>query len=152
MLRLRQAMAFPMYASAAWLVWVLARQAGDVGVAIGLSGGLLVGLAAWTYGIAQQGAGRALFSRSLAAAAVLGLFALLPQLGGASVPERRGVDRRRRRGAFHQRPPRGAAPRGQTGVRQSDRGLVHHLPRQRAHGALDRGGEGRLRRLGASPI
>ncbi|BGE84540.1 thioredoxin family protein [Methylosinus sp. 3S-1] len=86
MLRLRQAMAFPMYASAAWLVWVLGRQAGDAGVAIGLAGGLLVGFGAWTYGIAQQGAGRGLFSRGLAAAAAVGLVALLPQLGGAQAP------------------------------------------------------------------
>lgn len=86
MLRLRQAMAFPMYASAAWLVWVLGRQAGDMGVAIGLSGGLLVGLAAWTYGIAQHGARGAAFSRGFAAAFALGLLALAPQLGDARAP------------------------------------------------------------------
>ncbi|MGV6873646.1 protein-disulfide reductase DsbD family protein [Pseudochelatococcus sp. B33] len=84
MLRLRQAMAFPMYASAAWLVWVLTQQAGDFGVMIALTGALLVALAAWTYGIAQHGTGRHWFSRGLAVASVAGLVALLPQLDGVT--------------------------------------------------------------------
>lgn len=84
MLRLRQAMAFPMYASAAWLVWVLTQQAGDFGVMIVLAGALLVALAAWTYGIAQHGTGRHLLSRGLAVACVAGLVALLPQLNGVT--------------------------------------------------------------------
>jgi thiol:disulfide interchange protein/DsbC/DsbD-like thiol-disulfide interchange protein len=86
MLRLRQAMAFPMYASAAWLVWVLAQQAGDFGVLIALSGALLVGFGAWTYGVVAQSAARATLPRGLAAASVLGLAALLPQLGAATAP------------------------------------------------------------------
>ncbi len=83
MVRLRQAMAFPMYASAAWLVWVLSQQIGDFGVLIALSGALLVALAAWMYGIAQHGAGRGLISRGLATAAIAGTLGLLVQLDGA---------------------------------------------------------------------
>jgi thiol:disulfide interchange protein DsbD len=86
MVRLRQAMAFPMYASAAWLVWVLAQQAGDFGVLIALSGALLVALAAWVYGIAQHGTGRGLVPRGLAVAAVIATFGLLLQLDGARTP------------------------------------------------------------------
>jgi thiol:disulfide interchange protein/DsbC/DsbD-like thiol-disulfide interchange protein len=86
MVRLRQAMAFPMYASAAWLVWVLSQQAGDFGVLIALSGALLIALAAWIYGIAQHGTGRGLVSRGLATAAVVGTFGLLLQLDGATAP------------------------------------------------------------------
>ena len=86
MLRLRQAMAFPMYASAAWLVWVLTQQAGDLGVLVALAGALLVGFGAWTYGVAQQGAGRALLPRGLAGASAVGLVVLLPQLGAATAP------------------------------------------------------------------
>lgn len=86
MLRLRQGMAFPMYASAAWLVWVLAQQAGDLGVLVALAGALLVGFGAWTYGVAQQGSGRALLPRGLAAASAVGLVVLLPQLGAATTP------------------------------------------------------------------
>jgi thiol:disulfide interchange protein DsbD len=83
MLRLRQAMAFPMYASAAWLVWVLAQQAGDSGVMIGLAGALLIAFAAWLYGIAQHDAGRGYVTRGLSIVAILALVILLPQLGGA---------------------------------------------------------------------
>lgn len=83
MVRLRQAMAFPMYASAAWLVWVLSQQMGDFGVLIALSGALLVALAAWMYGIAQHGSGRGLVSRGLATAALAGTLGLLVQLNGA---------------------------------------------------------------------
>lgn len=84
MVRLRQAMAFPMYASAAWLVWVLAQQAGDFGVLVALAGALLVSLAAWLYGIAQHGAGRGLVPRGLAAVTIAGTIGLLLQLDGAA--------------------------------------------------------------------
>jgi thiol:disulfide interchange protein DsbD len=45
--RLQQLLAFPLYASAAWLVWVLSQQAGPPGVAIALTGLVLLGFAAW---------------------------------------------------------------------------------------------------------
>lgn len=97
MLRLRQAMAFPMYASAAWLVWVLAQQTGDSGVMIGLAGALLVAFAAWLYGIAQQGGGRGYLARGLSIVAILALVILLPQLGGvpsgAATPVASNADR-----------------------------------------------------------
>ena len=86
MVRLRQAMAFLMYASAAWLVWVLSQQAGDFGVLIAMAGAILVGLAAWIYGIAQHSGGRGLLTRGLAAASVAATLALLLQLDGATSP------------------------------------------------------------------
>lgn len=83
--RLRQVMAFPMYASAAWLLWVLAQQAGPSGLALALGGSLLVALAAWAFGIAQQqGGGRRWLPRGVAAASVLAALALLPQLAGVT--------------------------------------------------------------------
>jgi len=36
--RLKQGLAFPMYAAAVWLVWVLAQQAGVNAVAVALAG------------------------------------------------------------------------------------------------------------------
>ena len=39
--RLKQALAFPMYGAAVWLVWVLAQQAGPNAIAIALGGRLL---------------------------------------------------------------------------------------------------------------
>jgi thiol:disulfide interchange protein DsbD len=53
----RQALAFPMYATAAWLAWVLGQQAG-IDAVLGLAiGAVLVGLAAWLVGrFVQQAA------------------------------------------------------------------------------------------------
>lgn len=48
--RLKQALAFPMYATAIWLVWVLAQQAGADAVAAALAGMLLIAFAAWLLG------------------------------------------------------------------------------------------------------
>jgi thiol:disulfide interchange protein/DsbC/DsbD-like thiol-disulfide interchange protein len=46
---LKQIFAFPMYASAAWLLWVLAQQTSSLGLGAALAGAILVGLAAWAY-------------------------------------------------------------------------------------------------------
>lgn len=46
---LKQIFAFPLYASAAWLLWVLAQQTSSVGLGAALAGAILVGLAAWAY-------------------------------------------------------------------------------------------------------
>jgi thiol:disulfide interchange protein len=47
--RLRQLLAFPMYATAIWLVWVLAQQAGANAVAAALAGMLLIAFGAWLF-------------------------------------------------------------------------------------------------------
>lgn len=44
---LKQALAFPLYLTAIWLVWVLGRQSGSDAIAIILSGALLLVLAFW---------------------------------------------------------------------------------------------------------
>jgi thiol:disulfide interchange protein DsbD len=46
---LKQVFAFPMYASAAWLLWVLAQQTSPLGLGAALAGAILVALAAWAY-------------------------------------------------------------------------------------------------------
>jgi thiol:disulfide interchange protein len=51
---LRKALAFPMYATAAWLVWVFSQQAGSLNLAGLLAAGVLTGIAAWIYGVAQR--------------------------------------------------------------------------------------------------
>lgn len=86
MLRLRQAMAFPMYASAAWLVWVLTQQAGDAGLMLVLAGAVLVSFAAWIYGVGQHGGGRGILSRGVATAALIGALAMLPALQDTEAP------------------------------------------------------------------
>ena len=55
---LRQALAFPMYAAAAWLVWVASTEAGPSGVLAAGIGLVLLGFAGWVLGLAQRGTGR----------------------------------------------------------------------------------------------
>jgi thiol:disulfide interchange protein DsbD len=73
--RLRQFLAFPMYASAVWMIWVLTQQTGADGVIYALGGMILIGFAIW---LLRIGTTRTLASwarRGLAAAAVLLAFA-----------------------------------------------------------------------------
>lgn len=46
----KQMMAFPLYATVIWLIWVLGAQAGNDAVLRALLGLLLLGIAAWLYG------------------------------------------------------------------------------------------------------
>ena len=89
---LRGVLAFPMYAAAAWLVWVISQQAGPDGVLAALAGLLLVGFAAWALGLAQAaraGApgrgwlGPSWLGRGAALAALALAAALLPALTAA---------------------------------------------------------------------
>ncbi len=54
----KQFLAFPMFATAAWLVWVLAQQAGPTGVIAALGGMILIAFGAWLWNLAPRGAGR----------------------------------------------------------------------------------------------
>jgi thiol:disulfide interchange protein DsbD len=56
MLAVRQALAFPMYAAAAWLVWVLARQTGLDALPLALGGMVAIAFAAWLYGATRTSA------------------------------------------------------------------------------------------------
>ncbi|HEX8569885.1 MAG TPA: protein-disulfide reductase DsbD domain-containing protein [Caulobacteraceae bacterium] len=68
---LQRLLAFPMYATAAWLVWIFARQTGVAGLAELFAAAWLVALAAWLFGRSQR-SGRPLpFRVASAAAAVL---------------------------------------------------------------------------------
>ena len=81
---LRQALAFPMFAAAIWLIWVFGQQAGVSGAALLLTGLLLLSTAAWILGrwdARRLPAGWRLFTRGLAAAALAG--ALMLALVGA---------------------------------------------------------------------
>jgi thiol:disulfide interchange protein DsbD len=56
--RFRQALAFAMYGTAAWLVWVLAQQAGANAVAAILAAMVTAGFAAWMWGVSRNFAPR----------------------------------------------------------------------------------------------
>ncbi|NHZ93039.1 thiol:disulfide interchange protein [Massilia sp. CCM 8733] len=74
--RLKQALAFPMYAAAVWLVWVLAQQAGVNAVPLALGGMIMLALIAWLFDSTRNTSG----ARRLAANGVL-LVATLATLG-----------------------------------------------------------------------
>ncbi len=74
----KQFLAFPMYASAVWLVWVLAQQTNADTVLVALGGMVLIALAAWLYDRTRRQ--RAWIRHG--AAALAGLAALLVAVGG----------------------------------------------------------------------
>ncbi|HYM18003.1 MAG TPA: protein-disulfide reductase DsbD domain-containing protein [Micropepsaceae bacterium] len=79
---LRQALAFPMYGAAAWLVWVLSQQAGSDGVLLTLGSGLVLAFGLWLYGRSQEAEGRRRVAGYAAAAlAIVGAVALIPLAG-----------------------------------------------------------------------
>src|SRR6185312_478549 len=54
MLTFKQFLAFPMYGGAAWLVWVLAQEAGPTGVIIILSAFIALALAIWLWRVTRD--------------------------------------------------------------------------------------------------
>ena len=50
---LKKGLAFPMYGTAAWLVWVFSQQAGPIALGQVFAAGVLLAFAAWLYGHAQ---------------------------------------------------------------------------------------------------
>jgi thiol:disulfide interchange protein/DsbC/DsbD-like thiol-disulfide interchange protein len=73
---LKQVFAFPIYASAAWLLWVLAQQTSSFGLGAALAGAILISFAAWAY---QKSKSSSMGGRvtALATAALAVLLALI---------------------------------------------------------------------------
>ena len=75
---LKQFFAFPMFATAIWLVWVFGQQAGNGGVALLLFGLLLLGMAAWVvhrWSLPALSRSVAVFTRGLVVLMVAGAVA-----------------------------------------------------------------------------
>jgi thiol:disulfide interchange protein DsbD len=99
----RKALAFPMYAAAAWLTWVLAQQGGEMGLARMLAAAVVLALALWLFGMAQRrgAVGRDTGTLALGAAAAVSLAGALalvtvgayaaPLAAGAGVASAGGV-------------------------------------------------------------
>jgi thiol:disulfide interchange protein DsbD len=83
---LKQALAFPMYGAAAWLIWVVSQEAGPNGVLGTAAGLVLVGFAAWVFGTTQASAVQPRrFGQTLAIVAVLAALAVLSGISTAPV-------------------------------------------------------------------
>src|SRR5580692_6309097 len=54
---LKQVFAFPVYATAAWLLWVVAQETSPFGLGAALAGSILVALAAWFFQKSRSSAG-----------------------------------------------------------------------------------------------
>ena len=85
----KQILAFPMYGTAAWLLWVLTQQTGPDGLAAALTTLVLAAFAAWCWGRVQTGAGRTVtaalgFVALLASAALISQVAAGPRLTAGS--------------------------------------------------------------------
>jgi thiol:disulfide interchange protein DsbD len=73
--RLRQFLAFPMYASAVWMIWVLTQQTGPDGVLYALGGMILIAFAIWLLRLRPGSSPATWMRRGVATAAVLLAFA-----------------------------------------------------------------------------
>lgn len=70
MIRLKQALAFPLYSTTIWLAWIVGRQAGATAMAALLLGALLLALALWLWRFAP-------LARLIAAVALVGAIGIL---------------------------------------------------------------------------
>ncbi len=77
MQRLQQLLAFPLYATVAWLVWVLSLQSGPTGLAACLAGLVLLGLGAWLYETTRHAIGPARGVRAVAMVCVIAAVGLV---------------------------------------------------------------------------
>ncbi|MGE0259375.1 MAG: protein-disulfide reductase DsbD family protein [Alphaproteobacteria bacterium] len=92
MLWFKQLLAFPLYATVAWLVWVLLQQVAPADGLLALLGLVLIGFAAWIYGrtrYAERPAGRG-FGLGLAATGFAASLALAATLAPAAAPAAAG--------------------------------------------------------------
>ncbi|MGQ0682166.1 protein-disulfide reductase DsbD family protein [Bradyrhizobium sp.] len=79
---LKQLLAFPLYATVAWLVWVLSFQVGAPGLLAALAGLVLIAFGAWIWRTSQeQGYASRRVLRGMAAASAAGVIALAAVIG-----------------------------------------------------------------------
>ena len=93
MQHLRQLMAFPMFVTCVWLLWVLAQQIDVNALALVLAALVALGLAAWSAGQAQRGA--RVFGWVGVAAAALSALVMIAATERAVVPAARAGTLRR---------------------------------------------------------
>lgn len=92
MVILKQAFAFPMFATAIWLVWVASVQAGPMGVLAALVAVLAAGFLVWLLGVSRGAGGRARLASAVIALLVAvgaGTFVVQSAVPGAGPSEAR---------------------------------------------------------------
>ena len=83
---LKQALAFPMYGAAAWLVWVVSQEAGPSGVLATAAGLVLVGFAGWVFGVTRAASPHPRrFGQAVAAVAVMAALTILSGISAEPV-------------------------------------------------------------------
>jgi thiol:disulfide interchange protein len=75
---LKQVFAFPIYASAAWLLWVLSHETSTFGLGAALAGIVLIGLAAWAYQKSNSSSGGGKVAVLVTAVVALVIALILP--------------------------------------------------------------------------
>jgi thiol:disulfide interchange protein len=75
---LKQIFAFPIYASAAWLLWVLAQESSSFGLGAALAGAILIAFAAWAYQKSKSSAVRGRVAALVTATLAVLLAVFLP--------------------------------------------------------------------------
>ncbi len=93
MVVLKQALSFPVFAAAAYFLWVFARQTNDNALAIILTGGVFLALAAWLFEMSKGDGTRALILRGASALAAVMAIAPLTRIDAAeaSAPQTSGA-------------------------------------------------------------
>ena len=85
---LKQALAFPMYGAAAWLVWAVSQEAGPNGVLGTVAGLVLIGFAGWVFGTTQTAeVHNRRFGQAAAMISVLAAFGVLSGITTVPVGE-----------------------------------------------------------------
>ena len=149
---LKQVFAFPMYASAGWLLWVLAQQTSSLGLGAALAGTVLVGLAAWAYQKSKEGGSLGHKTGVITAVVAVMLAAILPsRFAQVAAARACGIELAASADGWQ---PYDAArlaqitAAGRPRARQFHGELVPHLPRQRTQCLRRFRGTGDLSRQG----
>lgn len=75
MVTLKEFMAFPMFATAVWLLWVLGHQTSSDGAALVVVGGLLLTFAIWLHNLGKKPGGMQVFVRIVMVLSIIGALA-----------------------------------------------------------------------------
>jgi thiol:disulfide interchange protein DsbD len=84
----RQFLAFPMFATAAWLLWILQSQTGSTGLIAALAAALALAFALWAYGRSQNAPSRRLVWMAFALIGLAGAAWATTRIDGATAVPR----------------------------------------------------------------